>query len=87
MNMWKYGRVSGGYRYEAKVYDTGSEFGIDGGRISKLEVRKDDVVVAAYDRGWDVEPKTKEDKDVLAIILQIFAVGDYSQVPEVNIER
>lgn len=85
--MWKSGRISGGYRYEAKVYDTGSQFGINGGRISKLDVRKDDVVVAAYDRGWDVEPKTKVDKDVLAIILQIFAVGDYSQVAEVNIER
>ena len=85
--MWKSGRISGGYRYEAKVYDTGSEFGINGGRISKLEIRKDDIIIARYDRGWDIEPKAKADKEVLAIILQIFATGDYTQVAEVNIDR
>jgi hypothetical protein len=40
----------------AKVFEERSEFGIDQGRISKLEIRVDDDVVARYERGWDIEP-------------------------------
>jgi hypothetical protein len=86
-DMWKSGRISGGYRYSAKVYDTGSEYGINGGRISKLDIRKDDIIVANYDRGWDIKPTDKADKDVLAIILHIFETGDYTEIQEVNIAR
>lgn len=32
------------------------EYGIDGGRISKLYIRRGNKVVCNYDRGWDVEP-------------------------------
>ena len=45
-----------GYRFEAKVFDAGSEFGIDYGRISKLTVLKDGHHVANYQRGWDIRP-------------------------------
>ena len=41
-----------------------SQWGIDNGRISKLEIRnKDKKVVCNYDRGWDVKPTDKKVKD------------------------
>ena len=49
--MWKEGTIGipkkdGGYKavhYWIKVYDEGSEFGINGGRISKLTLKMDAV--------------------------------------------
>ena len=39
----------------AKVYDEPSEvYGIDGGKISKLEIRIGNEIIANYDRGWDI---------------------------------
>lgn len=40
------------YRYEAKVFDEPSEYGIEGGRISALVVREGRRELACYDRGW-----------------------------------
>lgn len=34
----------------------GSEWGIDGGRISKLEIKRGDEIICRYDRGWDIQP-------------------------------
>ena len=55
--MWITGTI-GKYEYHAKVYDTGSRFGINGGRVSKLEVRntKTGREVINYQRGWDLKP-------------------------------
>ncbi len=41
------------YEGEAKIYDIGSQYGIDGGRISKLYVTRNGQVVFNYDRGED----------------------------------
>ena len=57
--MWKEGslRVNGDiFHYWMKVYDTGSRFGIDGGRISKLMLKRNDEIVYNYDRGEDITP-------------------------------
>ena len=57
--MWKEGsiRVNGEvFHYWMKQYDKGSEWGIDGGRISKLMFKRDGYIVCNYDRGWDIEP-------------------------------
>lgn len=59
--MWKKEivRIGEGVFYcECKVYDEGSVYGINEGRISKLYVRdeKSRKVLANYDRGWDIEP-------------------------------
>lgn len=50
--------------YWVKAYETGSEFGIDGGKISKLTIKIDGKTVANYDRGWDIEP---DENDKLAM--------------------
>lgn len=61
--MWQEGIVEIGgirYRFCAKVYDEGSVFGIDGGRVSKLWIARivsgEETVVCSYDRGWDINP-------------------------------
>jgi sporulation protein YlmC with PRC-barrel domain len=63
------------YKYWAKVYDEGSEFGINQGRISKLEIRKTDTneCVFNYDRGEDIPPANEEVAAVLDIILTKYA--------------
>lgn len=40
-----------------KYYNEASEdYGINGGKISKLMIKIDDEIVASYDRGWDISP-------------------------------
>lgn len=57
--MWKhetrniYGQI---FEIDYKQYDEASEYGIDGGRISKLEIRRNHRRVASYDRGWILHP-------------------------------
>ena len=57
------------FHYWYKQYETGSQCGIDGGRISKLMLKRAGKVVANYDRGWDVEPADEDTKGALEIIL------------------
>ncbi len=45
--------------YSVKHFDNGSEWGIEGGRISKLECRANGRTILHYDRGWDMEPETE----------------------------
>jgi hypothetical protein len=73
--MWSEGIIAcpttgGKYKYWVKHFEEGSEFGIGGGRISKLTIRKvgESRDLCNYDRGWDVEP-ADEVKAVYAIIL------------------
>ncbi len=73
--MWSEGIIAcpetgGKYKYWVKHFEEGSQFGIDGGRISKLTIRKfgESCDLCNYDRGWDVEPEG-EVKAVYAIIL------------------
>ena len=55
--MWRNGVVEwhgDKLHWEAKVFDRGSIWGIDGGRVSKLLIydEKDGAVLWNYDRGW-----------------------------------
>ena len=74
--MWHEGKFDlngAGYRWCAKVYDEPSEdYGIEGGRISKLEIRRDGETVCNYDRGWDNEPEIEQDQQAFAIVLHMF---------------
>lgn len=70
--MWKEGSIKihdSIFHYWMKQYDKGSEYGIDGGRISKLMIKCEDRTVCNYDRGWDVKPETPDAQLALEIIL------------------
>lgn len=55
--------------YSIKVYDEPSKFGINHGKISKLQLKQNGEIVANYDRGWDIRPTTKEAEIALCILL------------------
>jgi len=63
------------YSYWAKVYDTGSEHGINGGPVSKLTIRKlgSDKDLYNWDRGLDRDCADDEVRKVLAVILAKFS--------------
>lgn len=70
--MWIKGEYKG-FRFVAKCYDEPSqEFGWRGGRISKLEVRKNREIVFNFDRGIDVDTKDPEVQEVLDQIVTIY---------------
>lgn len=61
---WVSGKAEYGYKFQAKLYDEVSEHGIKGGRISKLNICKDDEDLVAYDRGWDIMALDDNDLNV-----------------------
>ena len=70
--MWKEGslRVNGDiFHYWMKQFDEGSEWGIDGGRISKLMLKRNGKVVYNYDRGEDIAPVDKNTAIALELLL------------------
>lgn len=56
---WVKGEV-GDYTFNAKLFNVGSRFGIDGGRVSKLAMHYMGDCVVHYDRGWDIEPSEED---------------------------
>lgn len=71
--MWNEGTVSVNgeiFHYWLKQYEEGSEFGINGGRISKLTIKRSGREVYNYDRGEDIAPIDKNTETALAIILK-----------------
>jgi len=58
-------------RFQAKVYDEGSEFGINEGRVSKLWVCNEAQrqIIMCYERGWDVRPKLAAERRLLEALL------------------
>lgn len=69
--MWKEGIING-YLFYAKVYEGPSEYGIDKGRVSKLEISKGGQCLCRYDRGWDILPEGEEVKAVYREIIGQF---------------
>ena len=75
--MWEEGKliIDGEvFEYEIKVFKEPSEFGIDKGRISKLELSYVDsagqkFVTALYDRKWVFKPKMEIAKKAVEEIL------------------
>ena len=70
--MWKEGslRVNGEiFHYRMKQFDKGSKWGIDGGRISKLMLKRNGETVYNFDRGEDVAPIDKSTALALKILL------------------
>ena len=61
------------FGYEAKVYDEPSQFGIEGGRISKLFIfDSKDNILAAYDRRWIKDPKDDILRKVIEVICELY---------------
>lgn len=61
--------------YWAKVYDEGSIYGIDEGRICKLQIKIDGQTVVSYDRGWEIEP---DENDEATMIAYSIIINDYN---------
>ena len=55
--------------YRVKHYKNRSRYGIDGGRISELQVRIDGKITASYDRGWETEPADRASEIAVAILM------------------
>ena len=70
---WMLGTIEGGYEWQAKVYEKPSEFGINGGRVSKLFIRPVGLgwqpALISYDRGWDKRPETQDAKVVFETLI------------------
>ena len=75
--MWSEGTIQG-YKYWVKHYETGSQYsigaceenGYDGGKISKLSIRKGNEEMYNYDRGLDYDNLDEAGKAVYAQILE-----------------
>ena len=76
LNTWTLGSATvNGKTYKIQLvrFDEPSHYGIRQGRISKLWVADADRnMVANFDRGWDVRPKTAEAKALFAAITRKF---------------
>ena len=59
-------------QYWVKHFEEGSEWGIDGGRISKLECRADGKMLLHYEREWDMEPETELGYRAYAIMMKLY---------------
>ena len=69
--MWKQGKLDD-CEYWVKSFAEPSIFGVNEGRISKLTVKRNGREIINYDRGWDLEPATSEDREILASILEMY---------------
>lgn len=71
-SMWAEGTIligGKGYRYWVKHYARRSQYGINGGKISKCMIKRSEEIVCNYDRGWDVEPVDDNTRIALEILL------------------
>ena len=70
--MWKEGSIKANgeiFHYWIKQYEEASRYGINGGRISKLMLKRDGEIVYNYDRGEDIEPVDENTELAVQIIL------------------
>ena len=68
------------YNFSAKLFDEGSTFGINDGRVSKLSIHDEKVrqeqmnffvaCIVNYDRGWDIEPE-EEHKEYFDAVMDL----------------
>lgn len=65
---WVSGTI-GEFRFCAKVYGAPSKHGINGGRVSKLEIKKGTMPAVNYDRGWDIRPESDEIQEIFRAVL------------------
>lgn len=72
------GLINGDITVEFKHFEQPSEYGINGGKISKLTMKRAGkgapYIIANYDRGWDIEidDNDQDAKAALSIVLNGF---------------
>ena len=65
--MWAEGSI----KVSNNIFQEPSEdYGMDGGRISKLMLKRDGEITYNYDRGLDIPPADKETEMALAILMK-----------------
>ena len=73
-NMWEKGTLlidGTNGKYCVKHYgEPSEEYGIEGGCISKMELRIDGKVTLNYDRGWDMEPEDEISQLAYAVLIK-----------------
>jgi len=61
-----------GLDFQAMIFEKPSKFGIRQGKTSKLGVKRsgsaEGWIVASFDRGWDIVPKTKVARELVTIL-------------------
>lgn len=74
---WVKGLVNNGeFSFTSKLFDEGSIYGINEGRVSKLSISIGDrwtgfnTCIVNYDRGWDIEPEENEHIKVFKLVLE-----------------
>lgn len=75
---WISGKI-GSLHFEGKIFANSSVFGINEGRISKLNITDPrikgmfwETCLFNYDRGWDFGPNTLESEELLNTLLECF---------------
>ena len=73
--VWYVGRVEKRH-FEALVFTEPSQYGIDGGQVSKLHVwegpkRKRGKALAVYERGWELEPGEEVRQVVKTLVAEL----------------
>ena len=71
--------------FQAKVYDEGSQYGINGGRTSKLWIAQKNGAqlneIANYDRGWDHKPLPGDHKFIVTAMVALMELQDPIPAP------
>lgn len=73
--MWDEGFITinhENYQYHVKHFSGNSIYGIDNGKISKLEIRKNNVVAVHYDRGWITRPVTDIENAIYEMLIKLY---------------
>lgn len=71
--MWEKGilNVNGStFQYWVKRYSAGSQYGIGGGEVSKLTLKRNGEIVCNYDRGWEIRPTDAGTKNAVRTLLK-----------------
>ena len=71
--MWSEGTIkvrNSVFHYWVKHYDEPSHYGIENGRISKLTIKRNGMVVYNYDRGEDTKAIDSDTEMALAILIR-----------------
>jgi len=70
--MWKEGALKvydSIFHYWMKVYEVPSQYGINGGKVSKLMLKRNGKIVCNYDRGWDIKPTDPDTELAVELLL------------------